>query len=56
VVDVNNRNNCGGDVVSNMALHYTVRFTTAEHSSMSWHVPLDLGWGGMILVDGEIAT
>ena len=23
---------------------------------MSWHTPLDLGWGGMIKVDDEVVT
>ena len=54
MLDVSNANNCGGN--TNYGLHYTLKFNLHDAGYMSWHTPLDLAWGGMILVDGDIVS
>jgi hypothetical protein len=36
--------------------YHKIRFALSEGGLMSWHAPLDLGFGGMILVDGELVS
>lgn len=53
---VSNQANCEGleasPANSNMVVYYSIEFSLFKGGHMSWHTPLDLGWGGFILVDG----
>jgi hypothetical protein len=54
--DISNVNNCPDGSPENVLMHYTVKFRMFEAGYISWHIPLDLGRGGMVLVDGAIIT
>ena len=52
--EVSNGNNCYEGSYTNIAMKYTLRFEVLEPGKISWHIPLDLGRGGMVIVNGAV--
>ncbi len=51
---VSNQAICGG-VSSNIGFYFTVEFSTKDDDmTFDAHIPVDFGWGGIVVLDGKI--
>ncbi len=52
--NINNQNLCEGGVSSNIGFSYTVEFSVRDQMTLDAHIPVDFGWGGIVVMDGDV--